>query len=171
MLELVIIVSHLRTCDRSVRCKNMWTWCLKWELSIIVSNVGLLMNAFDVKSYDFVSTVSNVRTCDDGVWCENLWWWCLVWKLVIPISDVRTGHGVWCKKVVITVSDVRTCNHVEHFSWNVSTAQPGWVYPAGTVCPRSSDSLQRLPDWNKIFTEFLSRVLPCENRVWIHIVK
>ena len=37
-----------------------------------MSNVGLLMNAFDVKSYDFVSTVSNVRTCDDGVWCENL---------------------------------------------------------------------------------------------------
>ena len=165
-------MSHLRTCDRSIGCKNMWTWCLRWELSIIVSNVRTFDESVWCKVlWFFVLTVSNVRTCDDGVWCENLWWWCLVWELVIPISDVRTCHGVWCKKVVITVSDVRTCNHVEHFSWNVSTAQPGRVYPAGTVCPRSSDSLQRLPDWDTIFTEFLSCVLPCENRVWIHIVK
>ena len=37
---------------------------------------------------------------------QKLWSWCLMWELV------------------------------EHFSWNVSTAQPGRVYPAGTVCQR-----------------------------------
>ena len=99
----------------------------------------------------------------------SVWPLQVIFFLVAKQISGRGNTGFWLSGFLCWMWE--QSNHGEHFSWNVKTDQPGRVYPAGTVCPRSSDSLQQLPDRNEIFTEFLRHVLPCENRAWIHAVK